>query len=174
MTEEDRGIVWDGDYGEWQGIITLDVPLAARTPAGREKHVDPEEKGLQLASNVQARLQKFHKDSFDWAIGDVSFVSHRDKRWHDWAEGLAGLEAEMEKRFAPPVRADTPDDDLSYVPHDISAARIINTVNALGRLAETMGELGLEEVSDTERAALARAAFLAEAALDVATISESD
>lgn len=167
MEGDEPAIIEDGDYMEWQGTITLEVPLAVRTPAGRPKHVMPEEKGLQLASTVQARLVKFYKDSFDWAIGDVTFASHRDEHWHDWAgaEGLAGLEAEMQTRLAPPVRADTPDDLLSHVPHDISAGRISAAAEILARIGEREREQEAEEVSDEERAALARAAFLAETAI---------
>jgi hypothetical protein len=80
---------WDPDYpeyAEWQGIITLEVPIAARAMSGREKHTDPVEQGMWIATFTQEWWrEKFRKDPpDDIAMGEWKLVGHRDETWHDW------------------------------------------------------------------------------------------
>jgi hypothetical protein len=78
---------WDPDYpeyAEWQGVVTIEVPIAVRSMSGRSKHTDPEEQGTWIAEGITVHLRETFKDADDVKTGEARLVSNREERWTDW------------------------------------------------------------------------------------------
>jgi hypothetical protein len=73
---------WDteyADYREWQGIITVEIPIAMRAMSGREKHTDPVEQAGWITEALTRWMRDANQGADDIQTGEARLVAHREE-----------------------------------------------------------------------------------------------
>jgi hypothetical protein len=74
---------WE-NFDEWQGIVTIEIPIAVRAMSGRPKHTDPIEQGTTIAQMLTQWCREANGDADDIQSGEASLVGNREERWAEW------------------------------------------------------------------------------------------
>ena len=135
------------DYMEWEGVISLDVPLWVSTTTGRPKHVDPEEQKALLAFAVEGSLRMMYENCADVMIGSVMPADARAEKWREWDPTEAATEPRKDLRTRPAFGA-----VLAGLFEDIEA-----TTEALDRAGLYEAPRLADELTEGQRNAIIKA-----------------
>lgn len=70
-------------FDEWQGKVTLTIPVAVRATSGRPKHTDPVEVAASIRDGVKSAMDRVYADADDVQIGEI-VETGADGTWTTW------------------------------------------------------------------------------------------